>query len=93
MTFERVCGMSSVGSFKLASYPLVIAASANTTEDGATGLDLSWGKGGGEMPVCNSTTTPQPPAGNSTVFPPPPGNFCPCELQNFVMLFHGETVS
>ena len=43
------------------SYPLVIAASANTTTHGATGFELEWIKGGGELPVDNTTTTPPPP--------------------------------
>ena len=61
--------MPSSGSFHLESYPVLIAATANATEDrgNATGFDLSWGKGGDEQSVvCNSTaTTLPPPAGNS----------------------------
>ena len=52
---------------------MVIAASANTTDDGATALELSWVKGGVEPPVEPSTTTWAPPVDNSTISPPPPG--------------------
>ena len=75
-SWNRNCvGKASGGNFKVNSYPLVIAASANTTLQGATRVELHWPSGQSAAvvrssmagAVTKSSDIKAPPAGSTTV--------------------------